>query len=185
MLTLLAAGCLILPACGDDDDEETGSGTPPTTQVESPPDEPAGDQTPDGTAADGTAPDGTAADGTAADGGGGTQDDGPTSIEDVIRAVFTGSEDPELICGELVTERFIRQAYGAREGCIAAQRPGALARSVDIEEVNGSGVSASAVAVPTGGPYGGVEVEVEMVSDPARDGAWQVDSLLADVPAGP
>ena len=175
MLTLLAAGCLILPACGDDDDEETAAGTPPTTQVEGPPYEPGGDQTPNGATPDGATP----------DGGGGTQDDGPTSIEDVIRAVFTGSEDPELICDELVTERFIRQAYGAREGCIAGQRPGALARSVDIEEVNGSGVSASAVAIPTGGPYNGVEVEVEMVSDPARDGAWQVDSLLADVPAGP
>ena len=106
----------------------------------------------------------------------------PTTIEDTLEAVFTGSADAVVICDALVTENYVRTAYGAREGCIAAQKPGALADSVEIEDVEESGDSASAVAIPAGGPYDGVEVEVELV----REGeGWRVDSLLADVPAGP
>jgi hypothetical protein len=170
MLTTLVAGCLALAACGGDDDDDDTAAPPATTQEATTSDEPADEET---------------IDETAPDEGGEAQDDRPTSIEDVITAVLTGSEDPALTCDELVTERFVRQAYGAREGCIAAQQPGALARSVEIEDVNGSGQSAGAVAVPSGGPYDGVDVEVELVSDSELDGAWQVDSLLADVPAGP
>jgi hypothetical protein len=106
----------------------------------------------------------------------------PVTIEDTIEAVLTGSVDAEVICDELATEKYVRTAYGAREGCTAAQQPGALADSVEIDDVVEDDGCASAVVIPDGGPYDGVEVEVELVRDA---GGWQVDSLLADVPAGP
>jgi hypothetical protein len=107
---------------------------------------------------------------------------GPMTIEGTLEAVLTGSADAALICDDLVTEKYVRTAYGAREGCIAAQKPGALADSVAVEAVDEAGDSASAVAIPSGGPYDGVEVEVELV----RSGeGWRVASLLDDVPAGP
>jgi hypothetical protein len=167
--TLIAAGCMCFAACGDDDEDEA---TAPAVTAEdiAPPDDPAEDQH-----AGGTFPGGAPS----------ADQSAPTSLEDVIAAVLTGSEDPAVTCDELVTERFVREAYGGREGCIAAQQPGSLARSVKIKHVSGSGQSASAVAVPTGGPYDGVDVEAELVSGPEREGAWQVDSLFADVPAGP
>lgn len=107
----------------------------------------------------------------------------PLAIDDVLEAVLTGSADPALVCDELVTEDYVRTAYGAREGCIAAQKPGALADSLEGIDVNSSaGERATGTVVPAGGPYDGVDVEVELV----RDGeGWRVDSLLADVPAGP
>lgn len=107
----------------------------------------------------------------------------PLEVSDVLDAVLTGSADPALICDQLATENYVRAAYGAREGCIAAQQPGALARSLDAVYVNRSeGDRTRATVVPVGGPYDGVEVEVELV----RDGeGWRVDSLAADVPAGP
>jgi hypothetical protein len=106
----------------------------------------------------------------------------PTTIEGTLETVLTGASDAALICDQLVTDRYVRSAYGAREGCIAAQKPGALADSVEIMEVEEAGDSASAVAIPRGGPYDGVDVEVELIDEV---GGWRVDSLLADVPAGP
>lgn len=163
-------GALVLAACGDEEEEPTTPAAPtttPTTQTTT---------TETATTADGDEVD-------EADGGGEEIAVGrPTTIENTLEAVVTGSADAALICDALVTENYVRTAYGAREGCIAAQKPGALADSVEIEDVEESGDSASAVAIPAGGPYDGVEVEVELV----REGeGWQVDSLLADVPAGP
>ena len=48
-----------------------------------------------------------------------------------------------------------------------------------------AGSTATAVAVPSGGPYSGVDVDVKLVADPDLAGAWRLDSLLANVPAGP
>ena len=39
--------------------------------------------------------------------------------------------------------------------------------------------------MPAGGPYDGVEVEVDLVVAGDLEDAWLIDSLLADVPAGP
>ena len=106
----------------------------------------------------------------------------PLGVADVVEAVLTGSVGPALICDELATANYVRSSYGAREGCIAAQKPGALADSLNEFEVEVEGEVASATVVPVGGPYDGVDVEVELVRD--REG-WRVDSLLADIPAGP
>jgi hypothetical protein len=111
--------------------------------------------------------------------------DRPRTVEDVVTAVLTGSEKPATICDELVTPNYVETAYGDREGCIAAQDPGTLAESAQISDVQESGETATAVARPVGGPYDGVDVEVSLVAATDLDGAWLVDSLFADVPAGP
>jgi hypothetical protein len=167
----LVLGALAVAGCGD---EEGPATTAPTTTATT--------QTTTTTATATTA-DGDEVGG--GDGGGRGEEieiGRPTSIESTLEAVFTGASDAMLICDELVTDRYVRTAYGDREGCIAAQKPGALADSVEITEVEESGDSASAVTIPSGGPYDGVEVDVELIREP---GGWRVDSLLADVPAGP
>jgi hypothetical protein len=111
--------------------------------------------------------------------------DRPRTVEDVVTAVLTASETPQTICDQLVTATYVETAYGTRQGCLAAQQPGSLARSVETGDVRESGAAATAVAVPKGGPYDGVEVQVELVAATDLDGAWVVDSLFADVPAGP
>ena len=73
----------------------------------------------------------------------------------------------------------------SRKGCIAAQDPGSLAESVQVSDVAESGETATAVARPVGGPYDGVDVEVSLVAATDLEDAWLVDSLFADVPAGP
>ena len=173
LIALTAAG--VLGGCGE---SESGSDEPTTISVSAP----SGSTT---TAGGSTAPapaDDSAGDPSAADDPGA---DRPRSVEDVVTAVLTGSETPGVICDELVTPDYVTTAYGDRAGCIAAQRPGALADSVTVAEVEQAGARASAVAVPAGGPYDGVDVEVDLVAAGDLEDAWLIDSLLADVPAGP
>jgi hypothetical protein len=164
-------GLLLLVSCGDEEEPVATGGEEPTTVTAA--------TTTEGTAADEATARAAEDEAEAAR---------PATVEDTIEAVLTGSVDAAVICDELATEKYVRTAYGAREGCIAAQRPGALADSVGVEGMirNESGpgpaVAATAVVIPAGGPYDGVEVEVGLVRDA---GGWQVDSLVADVPAGP
>jgi hypothetical protein len=161
---------MALAACGDSEEEPatisvvtTTPSTTPATTESVPADDSAG--TPE------------AADDPGAD--------RPRAVEDVVVAVLTGSETAETICDLLVTPNYVSIAYGDRAGCLAAQKPGSLADSVEIIEMGKLGTKATAVAVPTGGPYDGVDVNVELLPSPDLEGAWLVDSLLADVPAGP
>lgn len=166
---------VLLAGCGDSD---SGSGEPTTISVAAP----ATTTTSVGESASPVAPDDSAGDPAEADTPGA---DRPRTVEDVVSAVLTSSETPEVICDRLVTPEYVKTAYGARQGCLAAQQPGSLADSVEIADVQEAGDSATAVAVPTGGPYDGVDVDVELVAATDLDGAWVIDSLLADVPAGP
>jgi hypothetical protein len=174
-LVLCAAiAAAVLAGCGDD-----GS-APSTTTISVPP---VAETT---TASESTAPvppDDSAGTPEQADDPGA---DRPRSVEDVITAVMTASEKPEVICDGLVTPKYVQTAYGDREGCIAAQKPGALADSIEaIEQGTSSDESVTAVAIPKGGPYDGAEVEITLLPATDLEDAWVVDSLVADVPAGP
>jgi hypothetical protein len=170
-LTLILALGLTLAACGDSDDDEPATisvVTTPTTTGEAttttvPPDDSAG--TPEAADDPGT--------------------DRPRAVEDVVVAVLTGSETAETICDLLVTPDYVQAAYGDRAGCLAAQKPGALAETAEVTEIGKLGTKATAVAIPSGGPYDGVDVQVTLLPAVDLEGAWLVDSLVADVPAGP
>lgn len=102
-----------------------------------------------------------------------------------VRAAIEGffvSGDPELACEDLVTERLVRSAYGDRKGCARAQQPGATPSAVEIERLQLDGDDATALVVPRGGPNDKIETKVSLVRGPE---GWQLDSLEADVPAGP
>lgn len=103
-----------------------------------------------------------------------------TTIERNVVAVV-GSNEAALVCGSLATGRFLREAYGSAEGCraaIAAQP----ASEVEVSRVEIDGEAASAIAIPARGPLAGEEIEVTLVLEQGR---WKVDTLIADVPAGP
>jgi hypothetical protein len=172
-VALALVATALLAACGDDDS------TVPTTTV-------AVTTAPETTTLDESTapvpPDDSAGTPSEADDPGA---DRPRAVEDVVVAVLTGSELPATICDQLVTPEYVKTAYGDREGCIAAQDPGSLAESVQVSEVQESGDTATAVARPLGGPYDGVDVEVSLVAATDLEGAWVIDSLFADVPAGP
>ena len=172
---ICALAALILASCGGGDDAGSTATAVATTTAAPTAATTTGSNTTSTSATDGAAPHSGAV----------RTAELPRSVDAVIAAVLTGSEDPEAICDQLVTATYVRTAYGDRQGCVAAQRPGTLAKSVQVSRIDESGERATAVAVPSGGPYSGVDVDVKLVADPDLAGAWRLDSLLANVPAGP
>ena len=161
---LVLAAALALAACGDDDEpvQTTApavTGASDTTDAEkapgteAPEDEPSADPVSDRTA-----------------------------ISITLEAVLTGT-DPRQVCGDLVTERYLRDAYGGQQGCEAAQaelKPASRVRQSRIVVLPDSVAQAS--AAPKGGIYDGERLRAELVLD---DGFWKLDSLRSNVPVGP
>jgi hypothetical protein len=89
--------------------------------------------------------------------------------------------DPQAVCRGLVTERYVRVAYGGVQGCEEALR--AQPRSeVRVADVEVQGTRATAVAVPSGGPNEGERIGVRLVKE---SGDWKVDSVRSKAPVGP
>ncbi len=98
-----------------------------------------------------------------------------------LNAVLAGG-DPQTACGSFVTEAYLDSAFGGRGGCVGAQAPMAVAKSLDVRSIEVDGSDARVVAVPKGGVLGGQRLTIGMVR---QSGVWKVDSLRSDVPVGP
>jgi len=163
-LLVVVTAALILQACGGDDEPMqitapavTGAAETADAEkapgTEAPEDEPSDDPTSDRTA-----------------------------ISITLEAVLTG-DDPRQVCGELVTERYLREAYGGVGGCEGAQTDAKPAKDVRISGVVVQPDSlAQASAKPTGGIYDGELLRAVLV---LSDGFWKLDSLRSNVPVGP
>jgi len=122
---------------------------------------------------------------TAATGGGDPSAEGPDDqalITETLEGFLAGS-DPAKACRELVTERFLRRAYGNTAGCEAAQKAAKPADDAGVEDIMVHPDSvAQALARPRGGIYDGQKLRAELVLD---DETWRLDSLRSNVPVGP
>lgn len=163
----IATGCLALASCGDDGEDATTSETSTTT-------------TETGGATGGGGGD-EAGRGEEQDTGGMAAESASGDPAAAIEAFFV-SGDAGLVCSELATEELIALVYGDEAGCRAALVPEASPDAVSIEDLEVSDTEATATVIPEGGPQDGVETEVTLINE---DGAWQLESLEADVPAGP
>ena len=164
-----------LAGCGGDDETTT---TPATTSPA-----PTGATGATGSGGDGEGT--TTEDGARGDANEGSDGGAPSGAgsdpEGALEEFFT-SGDADLVCGELATPELIASAYGDEQGCRQAQVPAAIPKSIEIKDLEASGDTAEAVVVPRGGPNDGFDHEVTLVDE---DGTWRVDSLEADIPAGP
>jgi hypothetical protein len=167
---LLAVGllvaALVLPACGAKESEPPGD---PATTAETA----------------GSAPDASSGEGEGRDEVP-RASSAPSDEELVEAAVLTvlAGRDARSVCGEAMTESFLRTAYGDRGGCIAARDPETLAdrRTTGVRAVEVDGQRATAIARPQGGTYDGERLDVGLRR---AEGGWRVDRLSADIPVGP
>ncbi len=103
-------------------------------------------------------------------------------IETTLELILVGN-DPALVCGDLVTGRYLRRSFGDADGCRAAQPEIKTAQQVRVDKVVVLPDSiAQAVVRPSGGIYDGETLRAELVLDA---GTWKVDSLRSNVPVGP
>ena len=181
-LAAITALCvLLLAACGSDDGDDGdaggGGGLYGSGQA-------AGAE--DSTAAEPVEePSGAGAEGGGEDGGGSGGEAVELPPREAVRvsltAVLAGG-DPEAACGSFVTETYLDAAYGGRGGCVGAQAPAAVAKSLEVRSIAVDGNRARAIVVPKGGVLGGQKLTVGLVRE---GGVWKVESLQADVPVGP
>ena len=102
-------------------------------------------------------------------------------VRKAVEAVLT-SGDAADACGTYVTEHYLKVAYGDRQGCVQAQAPTSAARKLDFNDLHINGDRATAVVVPSGGPYDSERVTVLLLNDGP---SWAVDELKANIPVGP
>jgi hypothetical protein len=89
----------------------------------------------------------------------------------------------EVLCSELLTERFVRRSYGDLAGCEAALKTSEPAKDSGVLHVGVSdGSVAQVLASPDGGVYDGQKLRAELVLE---SGKWKLDSLRSNVPVGP
>jgi hypothetical protein len=178
VFTLLAVAIVVLviglDRCGGEEDGGEEATTPATTTAAPEPEpgegEPGGDREGATPATDGPA---TASPGLS----------DPELAEAALLQVLAGA-DPRRVCDRAVTERFLREAYGGREGCLNGRDPASLARpgATRIGEPRIEGDRAELSARPAGGTYGGERLDAVVVRTPE---GWRVDELSADIPVGP
>jgi hypothetical protein len=176
-LTAIAAVSIVvalLGGCGGGD-ETTTSSTGSTTSAPATGATGADDAKPPGPTGDDDSVGG------AGDDGGGGKPPVGADPKDALEAFFT-SGDPDVACAEVVSESLVSENYGDEKGCRQAQVPGAVPDSIEVKELDVEGDSAQAVVVPEGGPNDGFNHDVTLVN---VDGAWILESLEADIPAGP
>ena len=104
------------------------------------------------------------------------------AIAATLRTVLTGTA-PAQVCEALVTERYVREAYGDRAGCVRAQAEAKPAREASVGRIVVLPASlAQASVMPRGGLYDGDRLRAELILDGDE---WRLDSLRSNVPVGP
>ncbi len=176
-LTALAAAIVVAPglaACGDDDEP-----TQTTAPAETGASESGGETTDSGGAGEESGGEASEQD---ADEPSEDPADDQGEIARTLESLLAGS-DPDLACGELVTDRFLRRSYGDQAGCEAALKAAKPAKAAGVTHVSVQDDSvAQALALPDGGIYDGQKLRAELV---LADGTWKLDSLRSNVPVGP
>ena len=177
--TLLIAAALLISACGGDDSGAAGGGGEGSSVQATANDSPGGTEDSRGDSGEREELKQKARDRDPKGSGG--ESSPAVAIRAAVSGFFT-SADPAVVCEEVITTSFLKQAFGDRRGCADAQSAGSAARDVDVSAVQDRGESAEAVAVPKGGPNDGERLEVSLVLD---GGGWRIDGIASNVPVGP
>lgn len=99
-----------------------------------------------------------------------------------LREVLVGGA-PSKACGQLVTQRYVKRAFGGRRGCVNGQTAATRAARIRVGAVVISPEAVASASVrASGGIFAGERLRAELV---LQDGTWKLDSLRSNVPVGP
>ena len=101
-------------------------------------------------------------------------------IAATVTDFLTKPNDPS-VCDDLITPAFLKRSYGSKQGCVAARKPSALAKSVTIKPASG-GSATVVTAKPKGGVFDGQTLKVTVIN---LDGQWTIDKITSNTPVGP
>jgi hypothetical protein len=102
------------------------------------------------------------------------------AIAATVTTYLTKPNDPS-VCDELITPAFLKRSYGNKQGCVAARKPSALAKSVTIKPLEG-GTGTMVSAKPKGGVFAGQTLKVTLIN---LDGQWTIDRISSNAKVGP
>ena len=101
-------------------------------------------------------------------------------IAATVTDFLTKPDDPS-VCEDLITPEFLKRSYGSKQGCVAARKPSALAKSVTIKPAQG-GTATVVTAKPKGGVFGGQTLKITVIN---LDGQWTIDKITSNAKVGP
>jgi len=101
-------------------------------------------------------------------------------IAAAVTDFLTKPNDPS-VCDKLITPAFLKRSYGSKQGCVAARKPSALAKSVKITPASG-GSATIVTAKPKGGVFDGQTLKVTVIN---LDGQWTIDKITSNAKVGP
>ncbi len=93
------------------------------------------------------------------------------------------SSTPQTGCSsDVVTQHYLRAAYGGRGACLKAVSSKNAAKSLGAVGTSITGGTAMVTVHPVGGIYDGEKITVSLIKNGA---AWQVDGIKSNAPVGP
>ena len=93
------------------------------------------------------------------------------------------SSTPQTGCSsDVVTQHYLRAAYGGRGACLKAISSKNAAKSLGAVGTRITGGTAMVTVHPVGGIYDGEKITVSLIKNGA---GWQVDGIKSNAPVGP
>jgi hypothetical protein len=93
------------------------------------------------------------------------------------------SSTPQTGCSsDVVTQHYLRAAYGGRGACLKAVSSKNAAKSLGAVGTRITGGTVIQTVHPVGGIYGGEKIAVSLIKNGA---GWQVDGIKSNAPVGP
>jgi hypothetical protein len=93
------------------------------------------------------------------------------------------SPTPQTACSsDVVTQHYLRAAYGGRGACLKAVSSKNAAKSLGAVGTRITDVTAMVTVHPVGGIYDGEKITVSLIKNGA---GWQVDGIKSNAPVGP
>jgi hypothetical protein len=93
------------------------------------------------------------------------------------------SSTPQTGCSsDVVTQHYLRAAYGGRGACLKAVSSKNAAKSLGAVGTRITGGTVMVTVHPIGGIYDGEKITVSLIKNGA---GWQVDGIKSNAPVGP